>query len=278
MSRGMVAAFSDCMNTINLVTVDMDESRDASAQGDLAAVANGLLETLDRTKTTATFFLSRPVVERDPEVARRLADHGHEVACLTTERPSQGKPYCAKFTSELEVTRDALEQATGRRVRGHRNASFAVNYESEWVYDVLVDRGFEYDSSRIPPRYVEFGYQPVPKAAHVLRRWGGTLLEIPVSTADVLSMRLRLGTTGNVRGLPLPLWSALVESRQARGEPMVMHLRAQELRRNAGIISRGAPADLKALERVSRIVGRFSFTSVANSLPDLRRNAPIIES
>jgi hypothetical protein len=268
------------METIqNLVTVDLDESRGRAAPADLEAVADGLLEALDRTKTSATFFVPRQFAESSPRIARRFAECGHEVACLTTHQPATAKPYSPRFLGELHAARDAIEEATGVRVRGHRNAAFAVDYESEWVYDVLVDHGFEYDSSRIPPKYVDSRFEPMPRTIHAVRRWAGTLLEIPMSTADLLSMRVQVGTTGTIRGIPLPVWSALVEGRQARGEPLVMHLRASELRRNARFSRKAsATADRKTMERVSRIVGRFPFTSVANALPRLLRSAPIIES
>jgi hypothetical protein len=268
------------METIpNLVTVDLDALRDSAASNDLEIIADSLLEALDQSKTRATFFVPRWFADEKPESTRRVVTNGHEIACLSTEQPARTKPYCATFSGELDATRDAIESATGVRVRGHRNAAFAVDYESEWAYDVLVDRGYEYDSSRIPPKYADVRFPPVPRSVHAVRRWGGTLLEIPVSTADVLTMRVQLGTAGTIRGIPLPVWSALVEDRQVRGEPLVMHLRASELRRTARFSARSrATADKKTLERVSRITGRFAFTSVANALPELLRAAPIVET
>jgi hypothetical protein len=253
------------METIpNLVTVDLDESR---ARGvDVGVVAEGLLKALDRARSRATFFVPRPFAEARPQALRQMVERGHEVACLTSEQPAKSKPYSARFSEELDATRDAIEQATGRRVRGHRNAEFAVDYESEWAYDVLVDRGFEYDSSRIPPKHVDPWFDPVPRTVHVVRRWGGTLLEIPVSTADVLTMRVQLGSTTTIRGLPMPVWSALVEVRRARQESVVIDVRASELRRG------------RTLERVGLIAGKFAFTSVADALPALSKSAPIIES
>lgn len=243
----------------NLVTVDLDE------RADVAAVADRLLDALDRGGRSATFFVSRKVAADQAAVARRIVERGHEVACLTKAKPATAKPYCPDFCTELEATRDAIESATGARVRGHRNYAFAVDYESEWAYDVLVDRGFEYDSSRIPPKYVEFGYQPVPRTAHAVRRWGGTLIEIPVTTANILAMQVRLGAPGTIRAWPMPVWSAVVNDRRARGESVVLHVRPSEL----------TPA---SLERAGRIVSRFDCTSVASALPELYRNAPIIES
>ena len=246
-------------NVPNLVTVDLCES------GDVASIADGLLDELARAGKHATYFVPRSFAEGNTVLTRRIAERGHEVACLTSVQPAKARPYCQTFCGELAATRDAIESATGTRVRGHRNSSFAVDYESEWAYDVLVDRGFEYDSSRIPPRHVEFGYQPVPRTAHAVRRWGGTLIEVPITTTDLLSLRVRLGAPGTIRGWPMPVWSAIVSDRRARGEPVVFHLRANELRP-------------RTLERAGRIVSQFDCTSIASALPALYRNAPIIES
>ena len=261
----MDAAFLNRMDAIpNLVTVDLDRPR-ADVGGSLEAITNGLLDALGRDGKRASFFVPREVAERQPALLRRVTEAGHEVGCLTNAQPAKAKPYCSTFCNELETTRDALEQATGTRVRGHRNYAFAVDYESEWAYDVLVDRGFEYDSSRIPPRHVEFGYQPVPRSAHAVRRWGGTLIEVPTTTTDMFAMRVRLGAAGTISSWPMPVWSAVVNDRRARGEGVVLHLRASELRPGK-------------TERVGRIVSRFDCTSVASALPELYRSAPIIET
>jgi peptidoglycan/xylan/chitin deacetylase (PgdA/CDA1 family) len=273
-SIGTAGAFTACMQTPNLVTVDVDTPRAASST-DHHAIIDGLLDALDRSKTAATFFVTGQMAESDGAAARRITEAGHEVACLTMTAPAKCRPYAREFSGELQRARASIEAATGKRVRGHRNAAFAVDYAIEWAYDVLVAEGFEYDSSRIPPRHVHFGEQPVPSTIHAVRRWAGTLLEIPVVSSDLLSMRLRLGSTGTVRGIPLPVWRALAE---ARGEPIVMHLRCSELRKQS-LFSRGSELpDKKTLSRVSGLVERLPFTSVGNALPALLRAAPTIES
>lgn len=265
------------METPNLVTIDVDAAR-AAGSTDQHAIIDGLLAALDRSKTAATFFVPGDMAANDAATVRRIADAGHEVACLSITAPAACRPYAAEFTGELQRARASIEEATGARVRGHRNAKFAVDYSSEWAYDVLVDEGFEYDSSRIPPRQVHFGEQPVPRTVHAVRRWAGTLLEIPVLTTDLLAMRIRLGSTGTVRGIPLPVWRALAESRQSRGEPIVMHLRCSELRQQSVFSRRSEQPDHKTLSRVSGLVERVPFTSVGNAFATLLRSAPTIES
>jgi hypothetical protein len=263
----------------NLTTIDLDEASVSGAPTDPSAIADGLIAALDGSKTSATFFVPGAVAGARPELLRRLSEAGHEVGCLTMTEPSRERPYSSRFSDELQATKAAIESATGARVRGHRNATFALDFESEWAYDVLIDQGFEYDSSRFPLKYAGVGRQPVPRGVHVVRRWGGTLLEIPVSTADVLAMRVQIGTAGSVRGLPMPIWSAVMESHQIGSTSLVMHLRASELRHRSPFrrATAGAP-DHKTLQRLSGIVGRFNFTSVARALPELVRSAPILES
>jgi peptidoglycan/xylan/chitin deacetylase (PgdA/CDA1 family) len=249
----------------NLVTVDLDDARKRS-RGDVPATAERLLDAFANAGAKATFFAPESFAARNGAIARRIAEQGHEVACLTHQRPPKGKPYCASFTAELDAAREAIESATGVRVRGHRNVEFAVDYESEWTYDVLVERGLEFDSSRVPSRRAaEYGYQPVPRAAHAVRRWGGMLLEIPVSTTRIAAMRVRLGANGTLYGFPLVAWSALAADRQLRGESLVLRLRADEL----------TPA---TVERAGRIAGHLQSTSVASALSQLHARAPIIDS
>lgn len=264
------------MTTPNLVTIDLDAPRNAAGmQGSVEAVTDRVLTALDGSKTPATFFVPRAVAESSPALVRKISEAGHEVACLTTISPATSRPYCATFSDELHATKVAIEDANGIRVRGHRTTGFAVDSSSEWAYDVLVDGGFEYDSSRFPLKYAEPGSPPMPKTVHAVRRWGGTLLEIPVSTTDVFAMRMQVGTTGTMRGLPLAVLAAVVEARQLRGESLVMHLTARELGARRAF---SKAADRRTLGRVTGIVERFRFTSVANALPELLRTAPIIES
>jgi hypothetical protein len=262
---------------LNLVTIDLDTP--AVRPDDVEVVTNAVLDGLARSNTTATFFMPRALAEGNVALGRRIVGAGHEIACLTTNEPAKLTPYAASFIDEIMQGRAAIEDATGIRVRGHRNARLAVDHHSEWTYDVLVDHGFEYDSSRFPARYTEFGSVPVPRTIHAVRRWGGTLLEIPLSTADLLKMRLRLGTTGDLRTLPLAAWNALVSSRQLRDEPLMLHLRASELRASSAFARRSRmTADRKTVDRMAGLVGRFPFTSVKAALPDLLRSAPIMES
>jgi peptidoglycan/xylan/chitin deacetylase (PgdA/CDA1 family) len=265
----------------NLITVDLDE-RHAGASSDMERVAEGLLEALQQSSTPATFFVTKAIARSQGDLVRRIAVSGHEVACLSTAAPKAQIPYSAAFRDGLLATRSAIEETTGSRVRGHRVSGLAIDTASEWAYDVLVDEGFEYDSSRFPVRRTDYDETEVPRTVHAVQRWSGTLLEVPPTTADILALRVQLGTAASVRSLPLAMWRHFIQLRQERNEPIVLHLRASDLlnRDRLQFIRAAHPptGDRRALQRVAGILRSFPFTSVAKALPALLRSAPIIES
>jgi peptidoglycan/xylan/chitin deacetylase (PgdA/CDA1 family) len=282
---GTLAAFETSMYR-HLATIDLDDGRPRpgpSASSDLSARVDQLLETLSTSSAQATFFAPPDVARAGADVLRRISSAGHEVACLTTIAPSGRAPYCSEFRQHIRSARAAVEDATGVRVRGHRASRFGVDSASEWAYDVLVDEGFEYDSSRFPTRNPAYGCAVVPASVHAIRRWTGTLLEVPVTTADVFAMRFQVGTVASIRGLPLGMSQRLVRARESLGEPAVIHLRWSEMaerRRLAFGAGSGATrgGEARTLARVARLLESFQFTSVERELPGLLRSAPIIES
>src|SRR4051812_30407360 len=174
----------------NLITVDLDDRRPGIEPTHIEPAVDALTEALQRSSTPATFFASQSFATSRADLVRSIASAGHEIACLSTLAPVGQKPYSASFRENLLATKATIEDTTGRRARGHRIAGFALNAESEWTYDVLVDEGIEYDSSRFPTRHTDHGELPVPATVHAVQRWGGTLLEIPPTTADVLALRV----------------------------------------------------------------------------------------
>ena len=265
----------------HLATIDLDDKQPlatASASNGLSPLVDRLLETLSISSAQATFFAPHDVARSDASALRRIADAGHEVACLATMPPCGRVPYCAEFRQHVRSSKAAVEDATGRRVRGHRAARLGVDSGSEWAYDVLVDEGFEYDSSRFPPRRPTYGRAPVPSSVHAVRRWTGTLLEVPVMTTDIFALRFQVGTVASIRGLPLGVSRRLVRTRESLREPAVIHLRRSDMSERRARFGATGAVEARTLARVARLLGSFHFTSVENALSELLKSAPTIES
>ncbi|MFG2407941.1 polysaccharide deacetylase family protein [Streptomyces brevispora] len=77
-----------------------------------------LLDILKEEKVHATFFLlGKNHVKKHPDVVRRIAAEGHEVANHTWSHEILTDKKPAEIRAELEKTQDAIEAITGRKPR-----------------------------------------------------------------------------------------------------------------------------------------------------------------
>lgn len=148
----------------------------------------------------ATFFTLGIVAERYPALIRRIVDAGHELAShgYSHIRVTQQQP--DEFRADVLRTKKLLEDTGGIAVRGYRAASYSIGADNLWALDVLAESGHEYSSSIYPIRHDLYGMRSAPRFA--FRYSGGPLLEVPVTTVEVLNQRLPCGGGGYFRLLP----------------------------------------------------------------------------
>lgn len=79
-----------------------------------------LLEILARHGAKATFFLLGSYAEKEPGLARSIAEAGHLVGNHSWSHPDLSRTAAHRVREELIRTRDTLEQITGRPVRYFR--------------------------------------------------------------------------------------------------------------------------------------------------------------
>jgi len=255
----------------HLITIDLDGLPPVRETDRLLGV---LLDTLARAGRQATFFVPKSRTA-SRQFLLRVVSGGHEVALLTTSTTST--PYGPDFQAELRTVKAALEGATGHRVEGHRHVQ-GLRDEADWVYDVLLSEGFQYDSSWLPTRTATQSSSPQARSIHAERRWGGTLLEVPTTTSDLAPLPILFGSARSIRRVPLPVLRHAVKAREQTGSPLMMHLRESELRQlTKGNALPGSSAELKAMARLSAVLGWAPFTTVSAAVSDLLRSAPILE-
>ena len=114
------------------------------------------LQLLADHEIQATFFVLGWIAERWPELIRRIAESGHEVADRGYQHRSLRTFSRTEFAEDLCRSREILERASGRRVLGFRLSDGWLRPDDLWVLEVLAEQGYAYDSSLMP----------------LLRRWG----------------------------------------------------------------------------------------------------------
>lgn len=189
------------------------------------------LELLRRTGTRATFFVLGYVAERDPALIRKVAEAGHEIACHSHLHRRVHRLSPAEFRQDVRRARAAIEDATGVRVLGFRAPTFSITLDSLWALDILLEEGFEYDSSIFPVRHDLYGIPSAPRFLHQRALPSGrSIWEIPMSTVRLGGVNLPAAGGGYLRLLPLPVtrW-AIRRIHRRDGQPVILYFHPWEL-------------------------------------------------
>jgi peptidoglycan/xylan/chitin deacetylase (PgdA/CDA1 family) len=99
---------------------------------------------LDKHDIPATFYIPGDTAERHASDLQFLRDSRHEIAHHGHMHLRSDKVDAESQRDEIDRGLDALEKSLGVRPRGYRSASWELTPET---FELLIDRGFDYDSS-----------------------------------------------------------------------------------------------------------------------------------
>ena len=187
-----------------------------------------VLECLARHDTRATFFFLGWIAERRPDVVRACLAAGHEVASHGYEHKFLNELGPAGLAADLERTEQALVAAGAPRPTGFRASTFTLTRATWWAFEVLVQRGYHYDSSVHPVHHPTYGVPDFEPGISVVRAAQGTIVEFPVATLPFLGRNLPVGGGGYFRLLPLAVTRAAIAALERRGRPAALYLHPWE--------------------------------------------------
>jgi polysaccharide deacetylase family protein (PEP-CTERM system associated) len=276
------------MRAVNALSIDVEDyfqvaalapavARSSWAQRESRVARNTdrLLQLLDERDTRATFFVLGWIAVHHASLVKRIAAAGHEIAShgfshqlIYTQSPEE-------FRQETRHSKELLEDLVGKAVVGYRAASFSITPQSLWALDVLLDLGFQYDSSVFPIHHDRYG---IPGAAEepgpITAPSGRTIVEFPLAAATFGSARIPVSGGGYFRLLPYGLtrWG-LRQINERKGRPFVFYLHPWEIdpgqpRIQVGWFSRFRHyTNLdRCEERLQRLLSDFAFASLADVL------------
>ena len=188
-----------------------------------------ILDLFAQARVSGTFFTLGWVAEKHPELIRRIADAGHEIA-------SHGYDHARVFTfdrkgfaADIKRARDILEDCTGQRVTGYRAPSFSIDQRTPWAFMELAEQGYAYSSSVAPVAHDHYGWPDAPRFAFRPID-DAELIEIPVTTAMLGGRRVAAGGGGFFRVLPYGFSRWAIQQVNARNErPAVFYFHPWEI-------------------------------------------------
>lgn len=188
-----------------------------------------ILDLLEQTETRGTFYILGWVAERHPELVRAIRSGGHEIGCHGYWHRIVYQQSPEQFRDDLRLARQVLQDILGEPVVSYRAPCFSITQRNLWAFDVLIDEGFQYDSSVYPTFHHRYGLAGSPLGPHRVVRPGGSLLELPLSVYRCCGYPLPVGGGGYLRLYPYRFTRHGLRAVNERGRPAVVYLHPWEL-------------------------------------------------
>lgn len=242
----------------------------------VADAVDRLLDLLADRDTRGTFFVLGWVARRHPDVVRRIARAGHEIASHGWDHRRIPEQSARAFRESVRRTKRLLEDLTGRPVLGFRAPSFSIVPGYEWALDVLIAEGHWYDSSLVPVHRPGYGYPRGAADLHALVRASGRLVEVPPATLRRWGVNLPAGGGAYFRILPYALVRAALLECERRGVSGTFYIHPWELDPEQPRLAVPWPTRLRhytgiprVAARLERLLAEFRFMPIADSVAAL---------
>ena len=217
---------------INILTVDVEDWQQSTLDSRLPiserALNNAyrLLDILADFGVHGTFFVQTMVAERYPELVRRIAAQGHEIASHGHNHVPLFDLSPAEFADDLRRSLNVLANIHPHRVRGYRAPDFSIRQDTLWALDILRKNGIEYSSSIFPFRGSRYG---IPGTAVQPHQLADGLMEIPLSVVHFAGRNWPVAGGGYLRLLPYWITRWAIRRINAEGRPAVVYVHPYEL-------------------------------------------------
>jgi polysaccharide deacetylase family protein (PEP-CTERM system associated) len=275
---------------INAFTVDVEDyyqvsgfettiGRNAWDSFESRVVANTqrLLDLMDRHDVHGTFFVLGWVAEHHARLVEEIHQRGHEIGSHSYWHRLVYKHTPAEFREDLRRSRDALEDIVGKPIIAYRAPSFSITDQSLWALEILVEEGFQIDSSVFPIHHDRYGIPDARRGPHRLQTPSGAIWEFPPTVARLAGLNFPVGGGGYFRLFPVA-WTNhwLRHVQEHEHDPVMFYVHPWEVDANQPRLQAGGTmarfrhyVNLAKTERkLGQLMGKFSFGSLSDALKE----------
>lgn len=222
------------------MTIDVEDYFQVSAFENLVSVedwgnmevrveanTDRMLALFDQHGAKATFFMLGWVAKRFPDLVKRIAEQGHEIASHGSMHQRASAQTPEQFRDDIRSAKLLLEDITGKDVLGYRAPSFSFTKQNQWVYEILAEAGHVYSSSVYPVVHDHYG---IPDAPRFRYKAPAGIDEIPLSTLPLFGKNLPISGGGYFRLYPyfLTQWAVSRFSR-IENQPYIFYMHPWEV-------------------------------------------------
>lgn len=223
-----------------------------------------ILDHLEQRSIRATFFVVSELAEHYPQLVRRMAQGGCEVASHSHSHIRMDGEDRERIKRDVERSKKSLEDLTGQPVVGFRAPTWSLNRGDDWFWEMLVEQGFRYDSSLFPFRTHMYGSFGNPIRPFDLRPG---LREIPPSVSSFGPLRLPYGGGFYFRLYPRWLTRKLIDRDISRAKTPIVYIHPWEFDTREARLERGL---------LMRFIGNHNTEGTWREFTDLLEHYPTI--
>jgi polysaccharide deacetylase family protein (PEP-CTERM system associated) len=158
-----------------------------------------LLEIFQEKNIKATFFILGYIAKNHPNLIKKIAVQGHEIASHGFNHQHITKITRTDFINDIIDSKALLEDLISSEIVGYRAPCFSISPDNHWAHDEILYAGYQYSSSTYPIVHDFYGVPNAPRTPYYL---SNGLLEIPISTCEKNGKTKPAGGGGFFRLLP----------------------------------------------------------------------------
>ncbi len=238
---------------------------------------NRVLELLAAHSAKGTFFILGWTAQRHPDLVRRIAAAGHEIASHGSEHALVYTQRPEAFRQDVRQARALLQDLSGQEVIGYRAPSYTIMNRTLWALPILVEEGYRYDSSIFPIARRRYGMPRANRWPHRIRiDEERGIAEFPLPIVKLGPINFPATGGAYLRLLPFGLQRRAVQSLISAGKPFVLTIHPWELdpaqpRFPVGMRTRWTHYHnlARAEVRLGRLLGLGRYRPIVQVLADL---------
>ena len=162
-----------------------------------------ILDALEEEKRKATFFCLGWIVNKYPDVVRKIHASGHQLGCHSDMHELVFRFDRKAFEQDTERAIKSLEDVAGVKINLYRAPAFSITEKSAWAFEVLAEKGIEFDCSIFPSLHEYGGFPSFGESEPaILNISGYKMKEFPINTTRLLGKDIIFSGGGYFRLFP----------------------------------------------------------------------------
>lgn len=185
-----------------------------------------ILDTLDKYKIKATFFVLGWIAERFPNIVKELDIRGHEIGTHSYSHTLITNQTPEEFREDIVKSIDVIRHITRSPILGFRAPSFTITKKTLWALDILAENNIKYDSSVFPIGFhPDYGVADAPLTPYKITE---KIIEFPLTCVEILGKRVPISGGAYFRLLPYSIIQKGLKKINNQNNPFVFYIHPWE--------------------------------------------------